>query len=83
MRIEFTPTSRDAIEPTSLARYPRGQAMAEMSERVLRAVSARLGAWVTHARARRELAGLPEHQLRDIGLSRAELFAESRKVIFW
>jgi uncharacterized protein YjiS (DUF1127 family) len=43
---------------------------------------ATLGVWRRRARERRQLAGLSELDLRDIGLSRAGLYTELRKP-FW
>lgn len=65
--------------------YALGQAAETGGARVLGAFSA-LGTAVTQAlarqRARRELARLDEHMLRDIGLSRSQALFESDKP-FW
>jgi uncharacterized protein YjiS (DUF1127 family) len=42
----------------------------------------RLLIWQERARERRRLASLDDHMLRDIGLSRADIHAETRKP-FW
>ena len=41
-----------------------------------------LYAWQERARQRRDLAGISDHTLKDIGLSRAQVFDEYRKP-FW
>jgi uncharacterized protein YjiS (DUF1127 family) len=38
--------------------------------------------WLERARQRRQLAELSDHMLRDIGLTRADAWAESEK-LFW
>jgi uncharacterized protein YjiS (DUF1127 family) len=43
---------------------------------------ATLGLWRRRSRERRQLARLSEHDLRDIGVSRATLYIELRKP-FW
>ncbi|MBY0431538.1 MAG: DUF1127 domain-containing protein [Rhodospirillales bacterium] len=42
----------------------------------------RLGAWMERARARRQLAALDDHMLKDIGLSRCDAVHEADKP-FW
>ena len=41
-----------------------------------------LSKWATHRRTRLALKDLPDHLLRDVGLTRAEAEHESRRV-FW
>lgn len=41
-----------------------------------------VAAWSQRSSQRRLLAGLPEHMLKDIGLSRADVWQETRKP-FW
>ena len=41
-----------------------------------------IAAWIERARQRRALAGLDEHTLRDIGITRVEAARESEKP-FW
>lgn len=48
----------------------------------LRAVVDRFRTWRERARQRRHLAGLTDHMLRDIGLVRGDVMAESSKP-FW
>ena len=38
--------------------------------------------WYERSKSRRELAGLSDHMLKDIGVSRVDAWAESRKP-FW
>jgi uncharacterized protein YjiS (DUF1127 family) len=49
---------------------------------IVRAALCVIGGWRERARERRQLAGLSEFQLRDIGLSRAEVEIELMKR-FW
>jgi uncharacterized protein YjiS (DUF1127 family) len=48
----------------------------------LRSLLGRIRAWRERARQRRHLAGLNDHMLRDIGLTRGDVMAESSKP-FW
>ena len=45
-------------------------------------MAARLRQWLQRSRTRREITELDEHLLRDIGLTRFDAVAESRK-LFW
>jgi len=57
---------------------PRGQAAAAPIDRIM----AMLRQWRRRAQARRELAGLDDYLLHDIGLSRSQAQFESGKP-FW
>ncbi len=48
----------------------------------LRGLVERIRTWRERARQRRHLAGLDDHMLRDIGLTRGDVMAESSKP-FW
>lgn len=48
----------------------------------LRALDRLLGLWESRARSRRQLSGLDDAQLKDIGVSRADARREARKP-FW
>lgn len=48
----------------------------------LRRAVARIRLWRERARQRRHLAGLSDHMLRDLGLTRGDVMAESSKP-FW
>ena len=45
-------------------------------------VAVLLSKWAMHRRTRLALKDLPDHLLRDVGLTRAEAYDESRRV-FW
>jgi uncharacterized protein YjiS (DUF1127 family) len=61
-----------------LGRRRRGAALGA----VLRGLVDRNRTWRERARQRRHLAGLNDHILRDIGLTRGDVMAESSKP-FW
>jgi len=72
--------------PTDRPRAVRAVALAWLAGRQLawwsgRALDRAL-AWTERARQRRHLAGLNDYMLRDIGLTRADVDAETRKP-FW
>ena len=46
------------------------------------AIAAAVSLWLERSRSRRALAAFDDHQLRDIGLSRADAWRESSKC-FW
>jgi uncharacterized protein YjiS (DUF1127 family) len=46
------------------------------------AIAATVSSWLERSRSRRALAAFDDHQLRDIGLSRADAWRESSKC-FW
>jgi uncharacterized protein YjiS (DUF1127 family) len=71
-------TFRARHDPLGAAVARRGRAFAR---RMLFAVQ-RLQLWRDRARQRRQLACLNDRLLRDIGLTRADVFAESSKP-FW
>jgi uncharacterized protein YjiS (DUF1127 family) len=48
----------------------------------LSAVAATVALWMERGRSRRALAALGDHQLKDIGISRADAWQESEKP-FW
>lgn len=48
----------------------------------MRSLRTRIGFWQERQRTRRQLARLPAWQLRDIGLTREQVLAETRKR-FW
>ena len=48
----------------------------------LTAIAAAVGVWLERSRSRRLLAALSDHQLRDVGLSRADAWREGSKP-FW
>jgi uncharacterized protein YjiS (DUF1127 family) len=54
----------------------------EQQQPRLAAIAAAVGVWLERGRSRRLLAALSDHQLRDVGLSRADAWRESRKP-FW
>jgi uncharacterized protein YjiS (DUF1127 family) len=49
---------------------------------VLTVIAATVSVWLERSRSRRALAAFDDHQLRDIGLSRADAWRESPKR-FW
>jgi uncharacterized protein YjiS (DUF1127 family) len=63
------------------ARRGRGRKVWSWSGAVGRAIDLLL-IWHRRARDRRQLEALSDHMLRDIGLSRADVFAEASKP-FW
>lgn len=50
--------------------------------RVLTVIAATVSVWLERSRSRRALAAFDDHQLRDIGISRADAWRESSKR-FW
>jgi uncharacterized protein YjiS (DUF1127 family) len=60
------------------ARRPQGWSWASGVQRLVTL----LLTWQQRARDRRQLESLSDHMLRDIGLSRADVFAEASKP-FW
>ena len=51
--------------------------------KLLQEAAAFMREWRRSARSRRELAGLDDYQLRDLGLSRSQAVFESDKSTFW
>jgi uncharacterized protein YjiS (DUF1127 family) len=66
------------ISAAALAQRPRAHAWRHAFERI----GELLLAWQERARQRHRLALLSDHMLRDIGLSRADIMAETTKR-FW
>ncbi|WP_298724492.1 DUF1127 domain-containing protein [uncultured Ferrovibrio sp.] len=72
----------DAACSTAADRAPTPQSgLAVLQEAVLQGVYLLLK-WQRRARSRGELAELTDHQLRDVGLSRADIAKETNKP-FW
>jgi len=67
-----------ALHQVRTGRRRRGPALAAR----LRGLAGRIRTWRERARQRRHLAGLNDHMLRDIGLTRGDVMAESSKP-FW
>jgi uncharacterized protein YjiS (DUF1127 family) len=49
---------------------------------MLTAAARQIGRWIDRHRQRRELLGLSDHMLKDVGLSRADAYREAGKH-FW
>jgi uncharacterized protein YjiS (DUF1127 family) len=65
------------VQPLAVIWYAHGR----LSGRAVRIAQTGL-AWLERARQRRALSELNDHMLRDIGLTRADAWAESEKP-FW
>lgn len=73
-----TPERAIALRPATAAPALRRSRLGTVFGRL----AARLRAWHRRAVIRRDLATLPDHLLRDVGLSRADVEAEAVKP-FW
>jgi uncharacterized protein YjiS (DUF1127 family) len=62
--------------------YVLVQAHSSFTERVLRSVKARVARWYELHRQRRQLAKLSDDALKDLGLSRADVYRETEQH-FW
>ncbi|MCP5368677.1 MAG: DUF1127 domain-containing protein [Hyphomicrobiales bacterium] len=71
---ETAPGHPAVLAPASAPRVPWTLRLARALDLVLD--------WHERARQRRHLAGLPDHMLHDLGLSRADVARETRKP-FW
>jgi uncharacterized protein YjiS (DUF1127 family) len=68
--------------PARAATQPRRTVAVPAPGALLTALVLRLLEWQRRARERHELAALSDEALRDVGLSRADIFEEARKP-FW
>jgi uncharacterized protein YjiS (DUF1127 family) len=66
------------MNPTGVAGHGNGLSLTDLARRALDVVSV----WQERVSSRRQLAGLDAHMLRDIGLSHADVYNETRKP-FW
>lgn len=66
------------MNPTGVAGHGNGFSLTDLVRRALDVLSV----WQERMSSRRQLAGLDAHVLRDIGLSGADVYNETRKP-FW
>jgi len=74
----------DSLPTSLIRRHAMAQRLLRGTCRQLRltGIAATLGAWRERSRSRRLLAAFSDHQLSDLGLSRADAWRESSKP-FW
>lgn len=75
-------SSHAALAQQPVAAAARAALRARSWRRVLERACDRLLSWQERSRQRHQLASLSDHMLRDIGLSRADILAETTKR-FW
>ena len=76
------PTIQPRPAPAALAPSPAALGSARWSLRALQRACDLLLTWQERAQQRHRLAALNDHMLRDIGLTRADVMAETTKP-FW
>lgn len=82
MRTISSPTVQESLSNIHVGAKTFAAGLWTLPEALARRGFMLLLLWTRRDRQRRELAHLTEHQLRDVGLSRADLLAEADKP-FW